>query len=109
MAAARIPRRARDAGPSLATVDSRAGGPLCVGRDLLDRQGAASHADVALAVTGLADRGAPGDEAGPVHFACMRRGTTRHPPPREAFRRRRPRPTRVKSMHVAPEMLEAAL
>ena len=32
-----------------------------------------SDADIALAVTGFAGEGAPGDEAGLVHFACARR------------------------------------
>ena len=32
-----------------------------------------SDADVVLAVTGFAGEGAPGDEAGLVHFACARR------------------------------------
>lgn len=34
----------------------------------------ASHADVALSVTGFAGPGAPGDEEGLVHLACARRG-----------------------------------
>ena len=33
----------------------------------------ASHADVALSVTGFAGPGAPGDEEGLVHLACARR------------------------------------
>ena len=33
-----------------------------------------SHADVALAVTGFAGRGARGEDAGLVHFACAREG-----------------------------------
>lgn len=33
-----------------------------------------SHADVVLAVTGFAGPGGPNDEAGLVHFACIRRG-----------------------------------
>jgi nicotinamide-nucleotide amidase len=32
-----------------------------------------SHGDVAVAITGFAGAGAPGDEAGLVHFACARR------------------------------------
>jgi nicotinamide-nucleotide amidase len=39
---------------------------------------ARSHADVALAVTGFAGRGRPGDEPGLVHFACLRRGREPH-------------------------------
>ncbi|MGF7147140.1 nicotinamide-nucleotide amidase [Sphingomonas zeicaulis] len=35
---------------------------------------AASHADIALAVTGFAGPAKPGDEAGLVHFACAREG-----------------------------------
>ncbi|VWX55034.1 CinA family protein [Novosphingobium sp. 9U] len=34
----------------------------------------ASHADIALSVTGFAGPGAPGDEEGLVHLACARRG-----------------------------------
>lgn len=34
----------------------------------------ASDAQVALAITGFAGPGAPGDEAGLVHFACVREG-----------------------------------
>jgi nicotinamide-nucleotide amidase len=38
-----------------------------------------SHADIALAVTGFAGQGAPGEEAGLVHFACAtRQGSTTH-------------------------------
>ncbi|MDB5700268.1 MAG: cinA [Sphingomonadales bacterium] len=33
-----------------------------------------SNADIALAVTGFAGAGSPGDEPGLVHFACARRG-----------------------------------
>lgn len=33
-----------------------------------------SHADVAISITGFAGPGAPGDEAGLVHFACAVRG-----------------------------------
>lgn len=62
---------------------------LGVPRDTLDRCGAVSRevavamaeggiahsqADIALAVTGFAGSGAPGDEPGLVHFACFRRG-----------------------------------
>lgn len=35
---------------------------------------ARSKADVAIAITGFAGQGAPGDEAGLVHFACQRSG-----------------------------------
>jgi len=38
---------------------------------------AASAADIAVAITGFAGPGAPGDEPGLVHFACLRRD---HPP-----------------------------
>jgi len=62
---------------------------LGVARDTLDRcsavsrevaaemaEGAIAHsqANIALAVTGFAGPGAPGDEPGLVHFACFRRG-----------------------------------
>jgi nicotinamide-nucleotide amidase len=33
-----------------------------------------SNADIALAITGFAGPGGPGDEPGLVHFACARRG-----------------------------------
>lgn len=39
----------------------------------------AADADLAIAVTGFAGRGAPGEEPGLAHFACSRRGgATRH-------------------------------
>lgn len=63
---------------------------LAVDRDRLDRCGAvsrevaidmargalaASHADIAVAITGFAGPGAPGDEEGLVHVACATRGS----------------------------------
>lgn len=69
---------------------------------------AASHADVALSVTGFAGRGGPGDEPGLVHFACARRGKeTAH---REAhFGDIGRGPTRIECMRVALEMIGEAI
>lgn len=66
-------------------------GMLGIARSLIDEEGvvseavalamvkgalAHSRADVALAVTGFAGTAAPGDEAGLVHLASLRRGRT---------------------------------
>ncbi|NNM75829.1 CinA family protein [Sphingomonas sp. ID1715] len=68
-------------------------GMLGVPRGLIDTHGAVSkevalamangalahsRADIAVSVTGFAGRGAPEDEPGLVHFACIRRGRTTH-------------------------------
>ena len=45
-----------------------------VARAMAEGAIARSRADVAIAVTGFAGRGAPGDEPGLVHFAVARRG-----------------------------------
>jgi len=62
---------------------------LGVGADILKSAGAVSKAaaiamaegalvrsdaDIAIAITGFAGPGAPGDQPGLVHFACLRRG-----------------------------------
>jgi nicotinamide-nucleotide amidase len=68
----------------------------------------AAKADVALAITGFAGPGAPGDEAGLVHFGCARTGRpTAH---REAhFGDIGRGPTRLACLQVALEMLDAAI
>ncbi len=69
---------------------------------------AASHADIALAITGFAGPGAPDDEPGRVHFACAREGReTAHA--EHHFGDIGRGPTRVKCLGVALEMLETAL
>lgn len=69
---------------------------------------AASHADIALSVTGFAGPGAPEDEAGLVHFACARTGReTAHA--EHHFGDIGRGPTRVKCLGVALEMLQDAL
>jgi nicotinamide-nucleotide amidase len=45
-----------------------------VARKMAEGALAASHGDLALAITGFAGRGAPGDEPGLVHFALARAG-----------------------------------
>lgn len=96
---------------------------LHIARDTVERCGAvsrdvaiamadgalrASRADIAVAITGFAGPGAPGDEPGLVHFGCARSG-------RETIHREEHfgdigrGPTRVKCMQVALEMLEAML
>lgn len=68
----------------------------------------ASHADVALAITGFAGPGGPEDEPGRVHFGCARTGAeTRH---REVhFGDIGRGPVRVECMRVAIEMLDEAI
>ena len=69
---------------------------------------AASHADVALAITGFAGPGAPDDEPGLVHFACAR--TDQATETREEhFGDIGRGPTRVKCLEVALEMIDKAL
>lgn len=68
----------------------------------------ASHADVAVAVTGFAGRGAPEDEPGLVHFGCARRdGETIHR--EEHFGDIGRGPTRIAAIRVALELFEEAL
>jgi nicotinamide-nucleotide amidase len=69
---------------------------------------AASHADVALSITGFAGPGGPDDEPGLVHFACARKGRdTAH---REAhFGDIGRGPTRIACLRVALEMIGEAL
>ena len=69
---------------------------------------AASHADIALAITGFAGHGGPDDEPGLVHFACARQGRA------TAHRERHfgdigRGPTRIECMRVALEMIAAAI
>lgn len=68
----------------------------------------ASHAQVALAITGFAGPAGPDDEAGLVHFGCAREGRpTAH---REAhFGDIGRGPTRVAALRVALEMIGDAL
>lgn len=96
---------------------------LHVARDKVDRCGAvsrevalamadgalaASHADIALSITGFAGPGAPDDEPGLVHFACARKGRdTTH---REAhFGDIGRGPTRIACLRVALEMIGEAM
>lgn len=74
-------------------------------------EGALRHSDgdIALAITGFAGPGAPGDEAGLVHLACRRRrdGRVWH---REChFGDRGRGPVREAALEVALDLLEAAL
>ena len=96
---------------------------LHVPADLLDAHGAvsepvaiamaegalrASPADIALAVTGFAGEGAPGDEPGLVHLACARRsGRTTHR--EQHFGDIGRGPVRIACLRVALELLAAAL
>jgi nicotinamide-nucleotide amidase len=68
----------------------------------------ASHADIALSVTGFAGPGAPEDEPGLVHFACARRGrATAH---REAhFGDIGRGPTRIECLRTGLNMLAEAM
>ncbi|WP_112381422.1 MULTISPECIES: CinA family protein [Sphingomonas] len=67
-----------------------------------------SHGDIAVAITGFAGPGAPGDEPGLVHFACaVRGGEADH---REAhFGDIGRGPVRLACLGVALEMLERQL
>jgi len=69
---------------------------------------AASHADIALAITGFAGPGGPDDEPGLVHFGCARTGRpTVH---REAhFGDIGRGPTRIECLRVGLEMMQGAL
>ena len=68
----------------------------------------ASGADVAIATTGFAGPGAPGDEPGLVHFACARKG--RNTLSREEhFGDIGRGPVRIECMRVALEMLSQVL
>ncbi|HEU0067363.1 MAG TPA: CinA family protein [Sphingomonas sp.] len=71
----------------------------------------ASDAQVALAITGFAGAGAPGDEAGLVHFACASGGDAaprmRHR--EEHFGDIGRGPVRIASLAVALDMLADAL
>jgi nicotinamide-nucleotide amidase len=67
-----------------------------------------SHGDVAVSITGFAGPGAPGDEAGLVHFACGRRdGPLVHR--EEHFGDIGRGPVRLQALRVALEMLDQAL
>lgn len=69
---------------------------------------AASHADIALSITGFAGPGGPDDEPGLVHFACARKG--RETVHREAhFGDIGRGPTRIECMAVALGMLGEAI
>lgn len=69
---------------------------------------AASHADIALSITGFAGPGGPDDESGLVHFGCARSGRpTDHR--EEHFGDIGRGPTRVKCLEVALQMIEKAL
>lgn len=63
----------------------------------------ASHADVAVSVTGFAGRGAPGEEPGLVHFASARRGRPSHTQRRQ-FGDIGRGPVRIASLTTALEM-----
>lgn len=69
---------------------------------------AASHADIALSITGFAGPGGPDDEPGLVHFACARLA-------RETAHREKHfgdigrGPVRIECMRVALEMLGEAI
>ena len=96
---------------------------LGLARDLVERCGAvsrevavamaegalaASHADIALSITGFAGPGGPGDEPGLVHFACARTGRdTNHR--EEHFGDIGRGPTRIECMRVALAMIGEAL
>ncbi|QDX26803.1 CinA family protein [Sphingomonas suaedae] len=69
---------------------------------------AASHADIALAITGFAGPGGPDDEPGLVHFACARRD---HPTAHreEHFGDIGRGPTRIACMRVALDMIGEAI
>lgn len=96
---------------------------LHIARDTVDRCGAvsrdvalamadgalaASHADIALSITGFAGPGGPDDEPGLVHFGCARKERdTAH---REAhFGDIGRGPTRIACLSVALEMIGEAL
>jgi nicotinamide-nucleotide amidase len=69
---------------------------------------ARSHGDVAMAITGYAGPGAPGDEPGLVHFGCaLRDGPTWHR--EEHFGDIGRGPVREKALRVALEMLDEAV
>ncbi|WP_238147108.1 CinA family protein [Rhizorhabdus dicambivorans] len=69
---------------------------------------AGSHGDIALAITGFAGPGAPGDEPGLIHFACARRdGPIAH---REVHLGPLDRgPARIACIRIALEMLDEAI
>jgi nicotinamide-nucleotide amidase len=67
-----------------------------------------SQADVALAITGFAGPGGPGDEEGLVHFACARRdGDTIHR--EEHFGPIGRQSVRIESLNVALKLIEEAI
>lgn len=67
-----------------------------------------SEADVAVAITGFAGPGAPGDEAGLVHFACaVRRADLVHR--EEHFGEIGRGPVRLECLRTALAMLDAAI
>ncbi|RVT90431.1 CinA family protein [Sphingomonas crocodyli] len=69
---------------------------------------ARSQADIAVSVTGFAGAGAPGDEAGLVHFGCAdRTGAVRHRV--EHFGDLGRGPIRLAAVRVALEMIDRAL
>lgn len=69
---------------------------------------AASHADIALAITGFAGPGGPDDEPGLVHFGCARTGRpTAHRA--EHFGDIGRGPTRIACMRIALQMIGEAI
>lgn len=79
-----------------------------VARAMAEGAIARSGADIALAVTGFAGPAAPGDEAGLVHFACVRRDTATAVR-EEHFGDIGRGPVRLACLAVALAMIEAAL
>jgi nicotinamide-nucleotide amidase len=79
-----------------------------VARAMAEGAIASSQADLAVAITGFAGLGGPGDIPGLVHFAVSRRGRAtvhraeRFMPPQRG-------PVRLESLRVALEMLGAAM
>jgi nicotinamide-nucleotide amidase len=79
-----------------------------VARAMAEGALAASHADIALSITGFAGPGGPDDESGLVHFGCARTGReTMHR--EEHFGDIGRGPTRIACLRTALEMLEEAL
>lgn len=68
---------------------------------------ARSRADIAIAVTGFAGPGGPGDIPGLVHFACLRRGGQVHHR-REEFHPHDRGAVRLAALETAIAMLEQA-
>jgi nicotinamide-nucleotide amidase len=78
-----------------------------VARAMAEGALAHSNADIAVSITGFAGKGAPGDPAGRVHFACARRGgEVRHL--HEEFGDIGRAAVRIKCLRTALKMLQAA-